>query len=60
MKEKDIEEFITYLDQKYKDYCLNPDNMNIDCCDCYPCRKDFFNKVREELKNYEYRTENME
>ena len=49
----EIEEFIKYLDDKYQDYCVNPDNMNFNCCDCYLCHVDFFNKIREELKCYE-------
>lgn len=51
MTSEEIEEFIRCLDEKTRDMCVCPDKMTFDCCDCYLCRKDFFEHVREELKN---------
>lgn len=46
-----IEEFIVDLDTSSRDKCVNPDNQNLDCCDCYLCRVTYFNNVRSDLKN---------
>jgi len=54
MTEQDIEDFICYLDADTREMCVNPDCMTFDCCDCYLCRVAFFNRAREDLKDYEY------
>jgi hypothetical protein len=51
MKEEDIEIFVEQLDKKSRDMCVYPDRQTFDCCDCYLCRVDYFNKIREELRN---------
>lgn len=51
MTQEEIEIFIENLDRASRDMCVYPDKMTLDCCDCYLCRKDFFDHVREELKN---------
>ena len=51
MKEEDIEMFIEQLDKNSRDMCVYPDRQTFDCCDCYLCRVDYFNKIREELRN---------
>ena len=51
MSEQEIEKFIKELDKDSKDLCVYPDKQNINCSDCYLCRVDFFNKVREELRS---------
>ena len=53
MLEENIENFISELDQTVTDQelCVYPDKQTLDCCDCYLCHVDFYNKVREELKN---------
>ena len=55
LSEEEIERFIKYLDEKTRDDCVNPENMTFDCCDCYICRVDFFNKIRNELKNLKFK-----
>ncbi len=50
MTDQEIEDFICYLDKKYKDYCVYEDGRNLDCCDCTLCRITFLNQVREDLK----------
>ena len=50
MTSEEIEEFIRDLDEQTKDMCVYPDKMTFDCCDCYLCRKDFIDHVREELR----------
>lgn len=51
MKEEDIEIFISQLDKNSQDMCVYPDRQTFDCCDCCLCRVDYFNKIREELRN---------
>ena len=53
MSEENIEKFISELDQTVTDQelCVYPDKQTLDCCDCYLCHVDFYNKVRDELKN---------
>ena len=53
MPEENIENFIAKLDQiiTEQELCVYPDKQTLDCCDCYLCHVDFYNKVREELKN---------
>lgn len=53
MKDKEIEELITELDKivTEKELCVYPDKQTLDCCDCYLCHVDFYNKVRDELKS---------
>lgn len=53
LSEREIERFIEYLDRKYGDYCVNPDSQTEDCCDCYPCRVAFFDRVRKDLREME-------
>lgn len=50
MTSEEIEEFITYLDNESQNMCVYPDKCTFDCCDCYLCRCDYFNHIREELK----------
>ena len=54
LSEREIERFIEYFDRKYEDYCINPDNQTEDCCDCYPCRVAFFNRVRKDLREMDF------
>ena len=51
MSSEEIEEFIKNLDDLSKDMCVYPDKMTYDCCDCYLCRKDFFEHVRADLRD---------
>lgn len=53
MKDKEIEELITELDKIVTDQelCVYPGKQTLDCCDCYLCHVDFYNKVRDELKD---------
>ena len=51
MSDKDIEKFIEELDKSTDDMCVYPEKQTLDCCDCYLCRVDFFNMVREQLRN---------
>lgn len=50
MSEEEIEEFITELDLNSRDMCVFPNQQTSDCCDCYPCRVSYFNKVRADLR----------
>lgn len=50
MSEKEIEDKIRELDLMTRDWCVFPEQQNIDCCDCYTCRVAFFDKVRELLR----------
>lgn len=51
MSSEEIEKFIKNLDDLSKDMCVYPDKMTYDCCDCYLCRKDFFEHVRADLRD---------
>jgi hypothetical protein len=51
MTKQFLEDFITKLDQESRDMCVYPDKQTIDCIDCYNCRVDYFNQVRQELIN---------
>ena len=51
---QEIEEYISYLDGETREMCVAPDNMTFECSDCYLCRVAFFNRIREDLKDYEY------
>lgn len=53
MSEENIENFISELDQivTERELCVCPDKQTLDCCDCYLCHVDFYNKIRDELKN---------
>lgn len=53
MSKEEIEELIVKLDQivTEEELCVYPDKQTLDCCDCYLCHVDFYNKVRDELKN---------
>lgn len=51
---QEIEEYISYLDGETREMCVSPDKMTFECCDCCLCRVAFFNRVRKDLKNYEY------
>lgn len=53
MDEERVEQFISELDQIVTDQelCVYPDKQTLDCCDCYLCHVDFYNKVRSDLKN---------
>lgn len=48
-----IEAIIKGIDQIVTDQelCVYPDKQTLDCCDCYLCHVDFYNKIRDELKN---------
>ena len=50
MTEEEIELFIKQLDQESEDMCVYPNKQTANCEDCYLCRVDFFNHVREELR----------
>lgn len=47
----EIEQFITWLDEKTRDECMCPDNMTFDCCDCYMCRVHYFETTRQLLRD---------
>lgn len=53
MDNNKIDKFILKLDQivTNQELCVYPDKQTLDCCDCYLCHVDFYNKVRDELKN---------
>lgn len=48
-----IEKFISDLDKAVteQELCVYPSKQTLDCCDCYLCHVDFYNRVRNELKN---------
>lgn len=50
MTYKELEDFITDLDIASRDMCVYPNQQTLDCCDCYPCRVSYFNKVRADLR----------
>lgn len=49
---EEIEKLIEYLDEyvRQNELCVYPEKQTFDCCDCYMCRMDYFNKLRRELK----------
>ena len=49
---ENIDKFIRTLDQivTEQELCVYPNKQTLDCCDCYLCHVDFYNKVRDELK----------
>lgn len=49
---EEIEDFIAELDKNSANMCVNPEHQSLDCQDCYLCRVDFFNWVREDLKKW--------
>lgn len=51
MTDSGIEDFIKALDYEVcsKELCVYPDKQTFECCDCYMCHVDFYNKVRDEL-----------
>ena len=51
---EEIEKLIEYLDEyvRQNELCVYPEKQTFDCCDCYMCRVDYFNKLRRELKKY--------
>ena len=53
MDNNKIDKFILKLDQivTNQELCVYPDKQTLDCCDCYLCHVDFYNKIRDELKN---------
>lgn len=53
MSDNAIENFISALDRivTEQELCVYPDKQTLDCCDCYLCHVDFYNNVRDELKN---------
>ena len=53
MDNNEIETLISELDQIVieQELCVYPNKQTLDCCDCYLCHVDFYNKVRDELKN---------
>ena len=53
MDNNKIERLIAELDQiiTEQELCVYPDKQTLDCCDCYLCHVDFYNKVRDELKD---------
>lgn len=53
MSEENIKNFIAELDQIVTEHelCVYPNKQTLDCCDCYLCHVDFYNKVRDELKD---------
>ena len=53
MDNNKIDKFILKLDQivTNQELCVYPDKQTLDCCDCYLCHVDFYNNVRDELKN---------
>ena len=52
MSNEEIERFIAELDSLVteQELCVYPDKQTLDCCDCYLCHIDFYNKARDELK----------
>lgn len=54
MIDREIEDFVIELDKQSADLCVYPDKQTIDCCDCYPCRVDFFEQVRADLRKEQY------
>lgn len=50
MTEQDIETFIRYLDSHSRDMCVYPSKQTTTCCDCYLCRVDYFDQVRNDLR----------
>lgn len=53
MSYSEIENIIHELDKivTEQELCVYPDKQTFDCCDCYLCHVDFYNKVRYELKD---------
>lgn len=53
MSNEEIERFISELDQIVtgRKLCVYPDKQTLDCCDCYLCHEDFYNRVRAEIKD---------
>ena len=49
---EEIERFINMLDEyvRTNEMCVNPSCETYECLDCYLCRIDFYNKVRDELR----------
>ena len=52
MSTEEIEIFVSKLDEyvRKNELCVYPEKQTFDCCDCYMCRVDYFNKLRRELK----------
>lgn len=53
MSDEKIERLISELDQivTERELCVYPDKQTLDCCDCYLCHVDFYNRVRAEIKD---------
>lgn len=53
MSNEEIEKLIDKLDLVVtkQELCVYPNKQTLDCCDCYLCHVDFYNKIRDELKN---------
>ena len=51
MTRQELEDFITQLDRNTMELCVYPHKMTIDCNDCYKCRVDYFNWVRQDMIN---------
>lgn len=49
---EEIEELINYLNKYISQHelCVYPEKQTFDCCDCYLCRIDYFDKIRKELE----------
>ena len=52
MSEEEINDLIQSLDHYIIDneICVFPEKQTFDCCDCYLCRTDYFDKIRKELE----------
>ena len=51
MSTEEIEVFMRKLD-KYvckNELCVYPEKQTFDCCDCYLCRVDYFDKIRKRI-----------
>lgn len=51
MTRQELEDFITQLDHDSRGLCVYADKMTIDCNDCYECRVNYFNWVRQDMIN---------
>lgn len=51
MSTEEIEAFVRELDEYVcrHELCVYPEKQTFDCCDCYLCRIDYFDKLRREL-----------
>ena len=51
MSAEEIEVFMRKLDEYVckNELCVYPEKQTFDCCDCYLCRVDYFDKIRKRI-----------